>query len=418
MGAAAAAEMVCPGEHCARWASEYMGYCLCGTKDAVSLALGMLSIVSWGVAEIPQIITNYRTKSTSGLSFAFLFTWIIGDLFNLFGCVLEPETLPTQYYIAVLYTATTLALGLQSIYYGHIYHRLKSTKQLHKGARSSPDQTIGKNRHDSFGEEKLMNGNDSQGYGSAMSQDGTTPSSPIPFPFLPRSCSTGSETYYMSARSLSTSHTSTRGSSLAQRWAASIDFDNSAEEPLLCGSYPSKTTPHSNTKSILCVVSVVTFFVGGLNTSRIESRQPGMVLEVPKQHILKQLKRKLLQVNDKPLTNSGGGGSGALGAYLGWAMAATYMGGRLPQICLNIRRGNVEGLNPLMFLFALVGNGTYVASILVNSLKWSKIRPNLPWLVDAGGCALLDTFILIQFAYFHHRASKCVIIKQGAPNSA
>lgn len=32
-------------------------------------------------------------------------------------------------------------------------------------------------------------------------------------------------------------------------------------------------------------------------------------------------------------------------------------------------------------------------SIVVNSLEWSKIRPNLPWLVDAGGCMFLDIFV-------------------------
>lgn len=26
-------------------------------------------------------------------------------------------------------------------------------------------------------------------------------------------------------------------------------------------------------------------------------------------------------------------------------------------------------------------------------MDWSKLKPNLPWLVDAGGCVLLDTFV-------------------------
>lgn len=55
-----------------------MKYCLCNAKDGVSLFLGMVSVASWGVAEIPQIITNYREKSTEGLSIGFLLTWIIG----------------------------------------------------------------------------------------------------------------------------------------------------------------------------------------------------------------------------------------------------------------------------------------------------------------------------------------------------
>ncbi|AQK89385.1 PQ-loop repeat family protein / transmembrane family protein [Zea mays] len=63
----------------------------------------------------------------------------------------------------------------------------------------------------------------------------------------------------------------------------------------------------------------------------------------------------------------------------------------------------IQGLNPLMFTFALLGNSTYVGSILVNSLDWSKLRPNLPWLVESGGCVLLDSCIILQFLYFHYR---------------
>ena len=40
------------------------------------------------------------------------------------------------------------------------------------------------------------------------------------------------------------------------------------------------------------------------------------------------------QFNGEQKINSGG--SGNLGTNLGWAMAAIYMGGRLPQICLNV----------------------------------------------------------------------------------
>lgn len=47
------------------------------------------------------------------------------------------------------------------------------------------------------------------------------------------------------------------------------------------------------------------------------------------------------------------------------------------------------------FLFSNFGSGIYYVfnSILVDSLAWSKIRANLPWLVDAGGCVLLDTCV-------------------------
>lgn len=97
---------------------------------------------------------------------------------------------------------------------------------------------------------------------------------------------------------------------------------------------------------------------------------------------------------------------GAFGQYLGWMMAAIYMGGRIPQIALNIKRGSVEGLNPLMFIFALVGNVTYVASILVRSTEWEKIKANLPWLLDAVVCVALDLFIILQYIYYQYLRKK------------
>ncbi|KAH6554716.1 hypothetical protein KP509_1Z312300 [Ceratopteris richardii] len=73
---------------------------------------------------------------------------------------------------------------------------------------------------------------------------------------------------------------------------------------------------------------------------------------------------------------------------------------------LNIKRGSVEGLNPLMFTFALLGNATYVGSILIRSTEWQKIRSNMPWLVDAGVCVVLDFLILCQFIYYCHKIQR------------
>lgn len=55
-----------------------MKFCLCSVKDEISLTLGVISVISWAIAEIPQIITNYKEKSSEGLSIAFLMTWIVG----------------------------------------------------------------------------------------------------------------------------------------------------------------------------------------------------------------------------------------------------------------------------------------------------------------------------------------------------
>ncbi|KAA8516301.1 hypothetical protein F0562_016594 [Nyssa sinensis] len=398
---------MCPRDlHCSQWAREYLKYCLCNMKDGVSLTLGLFSVISWGVAEIPQIITNYKEKSTEGLSIAFLMTWIVGDLLNLFGCMLEPATLPTQYYMAMLFTTTTMILTAQTIYYSHIYHRLKSKRQCQKGLKPIQTEAVENKRHCNYGIDKQqVNNADRQGHETNGFAPGVPPSSPIPLPALPCSSSREGELYYMSARSLSRSYTPTAGSFPAHRRTPTLIYDqNSIEEPLLSGLVHMQSAPRSSTKTMLCAVSALTFFLGSSNLHpKKSSTLKNMVFKKPNQGVVIQVGRKLLEVGVVLLQETGGTGSSGIGAYLGWGMAFIYMGGRLPQICLNIRRGNVEGLNPLMFTFALVGNATYVASILASSLDWFKIKPNLPWLVDAGGCVLLDTFILIQFIYYNYR---------------
>lgn len=369
----------------------------------------MISVVSWGVAEVPQIVTNYKEKTTEGLSVAFLMTWILGDLFNLIGCKLEPATLPTQFYIALLYTVTTLILASQTIYYDYIYPKLKPDRWSSKADNTTQTAVAAKtkeNNDDTVGKQANDVGRWRNGF---TASEQTLSSSPIPVAVPTRchdgpSTPSGRELYYTSARSLSSSHTPIMGSFMAQRAPPiSVDNSNSIEEPLLSGLISTHSPPSTETKSMLCVASAMTLFLGSFIIHSSLYSRADMVLEKPNRGVVIQIGRKLLQVTGDLLVEKDSKGSTGIGMFLGWAMAAIYMGGRLPQIFLNIKRGNVEGLNPLMFIFAVVGNATYVASILVSSLDWSKIRPNLPWLVDAGGCVLLDTFILIQFLYFHHR---------------
>ncbi|KAF9587683.1 hypothetical protein IFM89_004515 [Coptis chinensis] len=361
---------VCPtNRHCSQWAQTYIKYCLCTRRDGISLALGLLSVLSWGVAEVPQILTNYRQKSAEGLSIAFLITWILGDLFNLFGCMLEPATLPTQRYMAMLYTITTLILALQSIYYGHIYHHPKANKRgllnmvLNLFMTEHKDNCIDNN----VDAEQVKFG-DSWTRGSDVSQ-GAPRSSPIPViaPVLPRYGSLGRELYYMSARSLSKSHTPAAGSVLAQTsdcgiiLPVAIHDSHSIEEPLLGALVSTQSAPPSNTKSMLCVISAVTLFLSGFNLHISTTNRHTRIREEFPQGVVIRVGRKLLQDSATSVLRHGDDVSSGIGTFFGWAMAIIYMGGRLPQICLNIKRGNVEGLSPLMFIFALVGNMTYVA---------------------------------------------------------
>ncbi|KAK9075918.1 hypothetical protein SSX86_004248 [Deinandra increscens subsp. villosa] len=391
-------------QHCSQWARQYMKYCLCTRKDWISLILGIVSVVSWGVAEVPQIITNYKEKSSEGLALGFLLTWILGDLLNVFGCWLEPATLPTQYYTAVLYLVTTLALASQAIYYGYFSHGT-SKRQLHT------IEAVDKKRkcsHDSS-KKQLVNGDGLEG-STVPVLSKFTPCMQIP---SPDDCSSPERVYYSSARSLSRSHTPTVNFFHSQRTNANKYDQDTVQEPLLGGHVSRQSPPTSETKTMLCVVFTVTLFLCSYNL-KLE-RNSYIHLDPVTSHkgTVLQVGRRLLQVGSSLLEGNKGIESIGIGTYFGWGMAAIYMGGRLPQIFLNIKRGNVQGLNPLMFIFALVGNSTYVASILVSSMEWSKLQPNLPWVVEASGCVMLDTFILVQFVYFRSKKYKGLDTRHG-----
>ncbi|KAI3722538.1 hypothetical protein L2E82_33577 [Cichorium intybus] len=338
------------------WVDKYFKDCLCNVKDEISFGLGIISLVCWGVAEIPQIITNFRTKSSHGVSLIFLLTWIAGDIFNLVGCLLEPATLPTQYYTALLYTTSTVILVLQSLYYDHIYTWLKFRKA------------------DAAGGPELEEAKKPLRSTITSSQSHAIRASP----------SHRRDYYFMSARSLAGSSTppnrtymwTTRSGPPS---AMAADNDDSSEDE---SSFELPKTA-SKPRPIPRSVGYGSFLATSLN---LPSHTKGLVQVYAY--------RRLLQ--------EGGGSHPVYGQWLGWMMAAIYMGGRIPQIALNIKRGSVEGLNPLMFIFALIANATYVGSILTRSTEWEKIKANMPWLLDAAVCVALDAFIIMQYVYYKY----------------
>ncbi|XP_073041078.1 vacuolar histidine transporter YPQ3-like isoform X2 [Primulina eburnea] len=332
---------------CIYWVERYLNDCLCNVKDEFSFGFGLVSLVCWGVAEIPQIITNFRSKSGHGVSLLFLLTWIAGDIFNLVGCLLEPATLPTQLYTAALYTISTVVLVLQSIYYDHFKKWKKRSVK-----KSTPEV------------EDLK-----KPLKPARQADSAIP---IPGRSRPREVY-----YYTSARSMAGSTTPPvrphLGPVRSGPSAVGLEHDSSSDDE------DTQITPQkysSKPKGIPRSAGYGAF----LATSISLPPDTNALMQV----CVGLTGRKLLQE---------GGSVTVLGQSLGWMMAAIYMGGRLPQIWLNIKRGSVEGLNPFMFVFALAANATYVASILVRSTAWHKIKANLPWLLDAVVCVLLDLFV-------------------------
>ncbi|ACO62391.1 predicted protein, partial [Micromonas commoda] len=269
-------------------------------RDATSFVLGCVSIVAWGVAELPQIVANWRNRSSEGVSLAFIATWLTGDAFNLVGCAVSP-TLPTQLYTAMLYTSTTVVLVVQHLHYNNRKRETEGAEDVH--GRSPRLGDIENGECDVWNDD------------AARGTD---------------------------ARPLLGRH---------RRDASGDASDDENKSSASAAAFESASRRLLETSSEFIRAPLV--------------RAPTW-----------------------------------LGPALGWTMTAIYLSGRVPQIARNHARGSVEGLSVSMFALAVVGNATYLGSILARSTRWVTIAPNMPWIVDAGMCLAMDAVILAQSAWY------------------
>ena len=87
------------------------------TADAVGFYFGLASIACWLVAQVPQFVQNFRLKSAEGLSPWFLAEWLMGDTFNLLGCLMTGDQLQTEVYTAVYFMCVDMLMIFQFVYY-------------------------------------------------------------------------------------------------------------------------------------------------------------------------------------------------------------------------------------------------------------------------------------------------------------
>ncbi|KAL1924255.1 uncharacterized protein VTP21DRAFT_7290 [Calcarisporiella thermophila] len=86
---------------------------------------------------------------------------------------------------------------------------------------------------------------------------------------------------------------------------------------------------------------------------------------------------------------------------VGWSSCLFYLCSRMPQIIKNFRQKSCEGLSPFLFFFAVLGNTSYILSILLHSLESRYLLINMPWLLGSFGTLLFDFTIFVQFILFH-----------------
>ncbi|KAF8541364.1 PQ loop repeat-domain-containing protein, partial [Trichophaea hybrida] len=96
--------------------------------EALSGVAGSISLVSWIVLLLPQLIENYKNGRADALSLAFITTWFLGDVANLIGA-LWGGLLPTIIAIAIYFCFSDMILLGQTLYYNKVAENEKDASR-------------------------------------------------------------------------------------------------------------------------------------------------------------------------------------------------------------------------------------------------------------------------------------------------
>ncbi|KAK3692615.1 PQ loop repeat-domain-containing protein [Podospora appendiculata] len=335
--------------------------------EAISGICGSVSIACWVVVFSPQIIENFRRGSADGLSIQFIIVWLLGDVFNILGAVRQ-GVLPTMIILAIYYTIADFVLLGQCFYYrGFTWH--DTVPAPAPKPKRAPTAAAIRDR-------TRRTGGQPDERTSLLRDDG--PPSPM--------------------------DRERRGSDWSHLSPA-VPFVSIEDIPLPPPPPPSRL--QALAWNFLAVMMVIAAGVVGWWLSRGYGSAPDSDAHAPDN----------AADYDGPMTLN------LWGQVFGWLCAVLYLGSRLPQLLLNWRRKSTDGVSMLFFLFACLGNLTYVMSIMAFEapeckdgapradacagdgdaarLYWKYILVNLSWLAGSAGTLLLDLGIFVQFFMYN-----------------
>lgn len=333
-----------------------------------------VSIACWLVVFTPQIVENFKRGSAEGLSLTFLILWLLGDIFNVLGGIMQ-GVIPTMLILAIYYTFADIVLLIQCLYYRAYARQPQAESLVANGYHHEPSRP-----------------------GTAASEHGPTEESPLLSRTISDFCveeRRGSlsiladHAYHLSPANPLHSLPPSRPESIHKNYTnGEYPVGSSSTQDLDGTGNAREETRNGNKfwKSILrdaiAISLVILAGIAGyyLTPMKGDTKDP---------HIPEH----------KPLEFS------FYGQIFGYLCAVLYLGSRIPQIILNYRRRSCEGVAFLFFLFACLGNVTYVISILAykpgrvedGEGYWRYIAVNASWLLGSLGTLGLDFVIFVQF---------------------
>ena len=348
-----------------------------------------ISIACWIVVFTPQILENFKRHSADGLSLLFIIVWLLGDVFNILGAVLQ-GVLPTMIVLAVYYTLADLVLLGQCLWY----------RRRTSGGGGLGEEAIVDEEEDD--QRPLLQREAASPRRYTAADADTEPQ---------RSASRGSfSSWQARLAGLDATHLSPATPYTGSRQASDTPATAADTKP------PSSLSSILSNASALGIVTLAG--VLGWYLSSRSHQYPDSDHQVDPLFPLRSHQHH--HDHQDPLPFS------LWGQIFGYLCALLYLVSRLPQFLLNHRRKSVEGLSTLFFLFACLGNITYVASIFAyepncaflaagheqhqgcGKGEWRSaygryVLVNLSWIIGSAGTLLLDFAVLAQFWVYSGR---------------
>ncbi|KAL9581584.1 MAG: hypothetical protein Q9212_003816 [Teloschistes hypoglaucus] len=333
----------------------------------------------WIVVFSPQIIEIFRRGSADGLSLNFIIIWLLGDVFNVAGAILQ-DVIPTMKALAVYHTLADIVLLGQCFYY--------------RGFTLSDAQPVtdeGAIVDEEAGEESPLLRHDStviRGTKPITAADADRPRRSSSFSFH-----------------VDASHLSPATPFLAPP-------NSTADLPVVS----SRTSRSALCTTIFNIIALVLVCAVGVL---------GWFLSTGASHHTSNDSHESLPVSTPDGENIR---FDLWGQIFGYLCAILYTGSRLPQLLLNYRRQSTEGISMLFFIFACAGNVTFVMSIFAfepdcvklgreysalqcQDGEWSAeyrkyILVNTSWVIGSAGALVLDLLIFVQFWMYSKKSGK------------
>ena len=384
---ATAGACACAREDAAEWIRVGFGDCVYDRADAVGFAFGMLSIACWLVAQLPQFVQNFRSGSAEGLSPWFLAEWLLGDTFNLLGCLMTGDQLPSETYTAAYFMCVDVLMIFQFVYYSL---RSREALAIITVDLRDPGDDRGRRENDAALCRRLLGGDAraENSEGSDLDDDDDSED--------------GDD---------DDAGEYERGV-VRERW------DRAAASPMRRSGSAVSATAIDRNGGIAVIAAAGATVVGvamGLavaSASGAESLGRGRRLDASGTgtgagYLWGARGRgprgdghdHASFPSDLPLCGSTNNPPWevAFGRAVGYVSALFYLGSRVSQILKNKKRRSCEGLSVSMFATAAVANVLYGSAIIVRANDSPRaLLESTPWLLGSLGTVALDSTILAQ----------------------